>query len=305
MTLASKITVSRIVLIPVFVLLAWRYGQSVTAGEANESLRWWALAVFLVAAASDGVDGWIARHFNQKSDFGAFIDPIADKVLVAVMGYFGQRLVDMAGRYRADVVTIERPWGEAFSLEELEQALISHKPAILAMVHAETSTGVCQPMEGIGELCRQHDCLLLLDTVTSLGAVPLLLSHRREASAGLLWLNGAETYVDVEADPAGGPAGPAAGGRRTHWFSESGVADLFLLSAGAGAGAAGGGAGGVEAPDARRVGRGTSGTSNSPKAKPPTLSLACPTHTPKKWRGAAWGGSFTLVSLVPAHRCPP
>jgi alanine-glyoxylate transaminase/serine-glyoxylate transaminase/serine-pyruvate transaminase len=104
------------------------------------------------------------------------IEP-GDKVLVAVMGYFGLRLVDMAGRYRADVVTIERPWGEAFSLDELEQALITHKPAILAMVHAETSTGVCQPMAGIGELCRQHDCLLLLDTVTSLGAVPLLLDE--------------------------------------------------------------------------------------------------------------------------------
>lgn len=82
MTFASKITVSRIVLIPVFALLAWRYGQSVTAGEVNESMRWWALAVFLVAAASDGVDGWIARRFNQKSDFGAFIDPIADKGLM-------------------------------------------------------------------------------------------------------------------------------------------------------------------------------------------------------------------------------
>ena len=98
-----------------------------------------------------------------------------DTVLVAVMGYFGLRLADMAGRYRADVVTIERPWGEAFSLAELEAALITHKPTILAMVHAETSTGVCQPMEGIGELCRQHNCLLLLDTVTSLGGVPLLL----------------------------------------------------------------------------------------------------------------------------------
>ncbi len=100
------------------------------------------------------------------------IEP-GDKVLVAVMGYFGQRLVDMAGRYRAEVVTIERPWGQAFDLAELEAALIAHKPTILAMVHAETSTGVCQPMEGIGDLCRQHDCLLLLDTVTSLGAVPL------------------------------------------------------------------------------------------------------------------------------------
>jgi alanine-glyoxylate transaminase/serine-glyoxylate transaminase/serine-pyruvate transaminase len=98
-----------------------------------------------------------------------------DTVLVAVKGYFGLRLADMAGRYRANVVTIERPWGEAFTLSELEQALATHRPAILAMVHAETSTGVCQPMEGIGELCRRHNCLLLLDTVTSLGAVPLYL----------------------------------------------------------------------------------------------------------------------------------
>jgi CDP-diacylglycerol--glycerol-3-phosphate 3-phosphatidyltransferase len=82
MTLASKVTVSRIALIPVFALLAWRYGQSVTAGQTNESLRWWALAVFIVAASSDGIDGWIARRFNQKSDFGAFIDPIADKGLM-------------------------------------------------------------------------------------------------------------------------------------------------------------------------------------------------------------------------------
>jgi alanine-glyoxylate transaminase/serine-glyoxylate transaminase/serine-pyruvate transaminase len=100
-----------------------------------------------------------------------------DKVLVAVMGYFGLRLADMAGRYRAEVVTIEQPWGEAFSYEEIEQALIAHRPAILAMVHAETSTGVCQPMEGIGELCRRHGCLLILDTVTSLGAVPLYLDE--------------------------------------------------------------------------------------------------------------------------------
>ena len=98
-----------------------------------------------------------------------------DTVLVAVKGYFGNRLVDMAGRYRANVKVIEKPWGEAFTKDELEAALIEHKPTILAMVHAETSTGVCQPMEGIGDLCRKHDCLLLLDTVTSLGGVPLYL----------------------------------------------------------------------------------------------------------------------------------
>ena len=104
------------------------------------------------------------------------IEP-GDKVLVAVKGYFGLRLADMASRYRADVVTIERPWGEAFSLDELEQALAQHRPAILAIVHAETSTGICQPMEGVGDLCRKYDCLLLLDTVTSLGAVPLYLDE--------------------------------------------------------------------------------------------------------------------------------
>ena len=100
-----------------------------------------------------------------------------DTVLVAVKGYFGNRLVDMAGRYRANVKVIEKPWGEAFTKEELEAALIEYKPTILAMVHAETSTGVCQPMEGIGDLCRKHDCLLLLDTVTSLGGVPLYLDE--------------------------------------------------------------------------------------------------------------------------------
>jgi alanine-glyoxylate transaminase/serine-glyoxylate transaminase/serine-pyruvate transaminase len=98
-----------------------------------------------------------------------------DTVLVAVKGYFGNRLMDMAGRYRANVQVIEKPWGEAFTLEELEAGIKKHKPAILAMVHAETSTGICQPMEGVGDLCREHDCLLLLDTVTSLGGVPLYL----------------------------------------------------------------------------------------------------------------------------------
>jgi alanine-glyoxylate transaminase/serine-glyoxylate transaminase/serine-pyruvate transaminase len=102
------------------------------------------------------------------------IEP-GDRVLVAVKGYFGNRLVDMAGRYRADVRVVEKPWGEAFAFEDIEAALIEHKPAILAMVHAETSTGICQPMDGIGDLCRKHNCLLLLDTVTSLGGVPVFL----------------------------------------------------------------------------------------------------------------------------------
>jgi alanine-glyoxylate transaminase/serine-glyoxylate transaminase/serine-pyruvate transaminase len=100
-----------------------------------------------------------------------------DVVLVGVMGYFGNRLVDMAGRYGADVRSLSKPWGQVFSLEELRAAMETYRPAILALVHAETSTGARQPLEGIGELCREFDCLLLLDTVTSLGGVPIFLDE--------------------------------------------------------------------------------------------------------------------------------
>jgi CDP-diacylglycerol--glycerol-3-phosphate 3-phosphatidyltransferase len=82
MTLASKITLGRIFLVPVFAVLAIYYGISIEAGHPEEWLRWSALAVFIVASASDGVDGWIARRFNQRSRFGAIIDPIADKSLL-------------------------------------------------------------------------------------------------------------------------------------------------------------------------------------------------------------------------------
>lgn len=82
MTLASKITLGRIFLVPVFAVYVARYGLSVEAGLPVESLRWTALALFVFASATDGVDGWIARRFNQRSKFGAFIDPLADKFLL-------------------------------------------------------------------------------------------------------------------------------------------------------------------------------------------------------------------------------
>lgn len=100
-----------------------------------------------------------------------------DVVLVGVNGYFGHRLMDMADRYRADVRSIHKSWGEVFSLEELRAALEKHRPQVLALVHAETSTGAKQPMEGVGDLCREFDCLLLIDTVTSLGGEPIFLDE--------------------------------------------------------------------------------------------------------------------------------
>jgi hypothetical protein len=72
------------------------------------------------------------------------IEP-GDRVLVAVKGYFGHRLVNMAQRYGAEVVTIQKPWGEAFTLEEITAALKTHQPDLMAIVHAETSTGVRHP----------------------------------------------------------------------------------------------------------------------------------------------------------------
>jgi len=99
------------------------------------------------------------------------IEP-GDVVLVAVAGYFSERIYDMAKRYGADVRRVEAPWGTWFTLDTLRAALQQHKPVLLCMVHGETSTGVMQEMAGVGALCREFSSLLMVDTVASLGAVP-------------------------------------------------------------------------------------------------------------------------------------
>jgi alanine-glyoxylate transaminase / serine-glyoxylate transaminase / serine-pyruvate transaminase len=100
-----------------------------------------------------------------------------DVVLVGVNGYFGERLCDMASRLGADVRRMDKPWGEIFTLDEIADGLQKHRPVILGLIHAETSTGAVQPMEGIGKICREFDALLLLDTVTSLGGIPVFLDR--------------------------------------------------------------------------------------------------------------------------------
>ena len=74
MTLANQITVLRILLIPIFALLAAYYSDSISSGMPNEQLKWAAVAVFVVAAASDGIDGFIARRYNQRTPLGAILD---------------------------------------------------------------------------------------------------------------------------------------------------------------------------------------------------------------------------------------
>ena len=85
MTTASKITLARVALIPVYMVLMYLSG-----GEAGP-MMFSALAVFIFASLTDFVDGYIARHYNQVSDFGKFLDPLADKLLtLAAMSMFCQ-----------------------------------------------------------------------------------------------------------------------------------------------------------------------------------------------------------------------
>jgi phosphatidylglycerophosphate synthase len=93
MTVASKISLGRLLMVPVFAVLAIYYANSIREGMPSELLRYSALVVFVLAAASDAVDGFIAKHFNQCSEFGAFIDPIADKTLL-LTGIITLSLID-------------------------------------------------------------------------------------------------------------------------------------------------------------------------------------------------------------------
>src|SRR5437763_4184998 len=77
-----------------------------------------------------------------------------DKAVVGVAGYFGTRLVDVAGRTGAQVTVLNRPWGQVFDLDQLRDTLRQVRPKVLAIVHAETSTGAWQPVEQLGKLCR-------------------------------------------------------------------------------------------------------------------------------------------------------
>ena len=102
-----------------------------------------------------------------------FIEP-GDSVLIAVNGYFGERLCDMAGRYGAKVDRIECAWGGAFDPSDIETALSNKKYKLFAIVHAETSTGAMQSdLKEIAGIAHRHGALMVLDTVTSLGGMPV------------------------------------------------------------------------------------------------------------------------------------
>lgn len=118
------------------------------------------------AISGTGTSGMEAALVN-------LIEP-GDNVLVAVHGYFGERLAEIAGRVGANVDRIARPLGEIFKVEEIEAQLAGKSYHLLAIVHAETSTGAEQlHIKEIAEAAHRHGTLFLLDTVTSLGGIPV------------------------------------------------------------------------------------------------------------------------------------
>jgi alanine-glyoxylate transaminase/serine-glyoxylate transaminase/serine-pyruvate transaminase len=93
--------------------------------------------------------------------------------LIANTGIWGERAMEMARRQGGDVRELSKPAGETFTLEEIGKALTAHQPVFFFTTHVESSTGAVQGLEGIGPLCASNNCLFVVDSVASLGGVPI------------------------------------------------------------------------------------------------------------------------------------
>jgi alanine-glyoxylate transaminase/serine-glyoxylate transaminase/serine-pyruvate transaminase len=110
---------------------------------------------------------------GMETCFVNLVEP-GDKVIVCQNGVFGGRMKENVERCGATPVMVEDAWGEAVDANKLEQALKANPDAkVVAFVHAETSTGVQSDVKTLCELAHQHDCLTIVDAVTSLGGSPL------------------------------------------------------------------------------------------------------------------------------------
>uniref|UniRef100_UPI001F53E35F L-alanine:glyoxylate aminotransferase n=1 Tax=Homo sapiens TaxID=9606 RepID=UPI001F53E35F len=101
-----------------------------------------------------------------------------DSFLVGANGIWGQRAVDIGERIGARVHPMTKDPGGHYTLQEVEEGLAQHKPVLLFLTHGESSTGVLQPLDGFGELCHRYKCLLLVDSVASLGGTPLYMDRQ-------------------------------------------------------------------------------------------------------------------------------
>ncbi len=107
---------------------------------------------------------------GMETSFVNFIEP-GDEVAVCVNGVFGTRMSDLATRLGAELIRIDCEWGRAVDLNAVKEAIRGRNPKILAVVHAETSTGACTPLRELGEVAREAGALFLVDMVTSLGGM--------------------------------------------------------------------------------------------------------------------------------------
>lgn len=96
-----------------------------------------------------------------------------DKVLLCVKGFFGNRMIEVAGRTGAQVTVMEQAWGDVFDVNAIREKLKTVRPKVMGIVQAETSTGAWQPVQELGKLCHEFDCLLVVDAVTALGCIPV------------------------------------------------------------------------------------------------------------------------------------
>ncbi len=110
---------------------------------------------------------------GMEAAMANLIEP-GDTVIVGINGVFGTRLAEMGRRMGARVVVVEAPWGRIIPPERVLEVVEEHPAArLVALVHAETSTGVRQPLEEVGEALRERETLFLVDAVTSLGGIPV------------------------------------------------------------------------------------------------------------------------------------
>ncbi len=109
----------------------------------------------------------------MEAAIGNVVEP-GDTMLVPTNGYFGGRMASMARRAGGNVVEVDAPWGEPLEPAAVSDALAEHDPDVFGFVHAETSTGVCQPnVPELTAAAHDHDALVIADTVTSIGGVEL------------------------------------------------------------------------------------------------------------------------------------
>jgi alanine-glyoxylate transaminase/serine-glyoxylate transaminase/serine-pyruvate transaminase len=110
---------------------------------------------------------------GMETGIANLLEP-GDEVIVAQCGFFGRRISEIARRHGAEVITVDADWGESVPNEALMEKLDRHPDArMVAVVHAETSTGVEHPLAELGAALRDRDTLLMADCVTSLAGVPL------------------------------------------------------------------------------------------------------------------------------------